>query len=103
MACACDASKEWWRYYVGKSPQECMTIKYACPMNTTPFSNCLRLRMRARRELPAEHRLHAASAELRCPAEEVPVLRRRLLIRRVQGYGRSDGPSRGRFAARPMK
>ncbi len=39
MACACDASKEWWRDYVGKSPQECMTIKYACPMNTTPFSN----------------------------------------------------------------
>ena len=39
MACACDASKERWRDYVGKSPQECMTIKYACPMNTTPFSN----------------------------------------------------------------
>lgn len=37
--CPCDASKEWWREYVGKSPEECATIKYTCPEHTTPFSN----------------------------------------------------------------
>lgn len=39
IACACDPAKEWWRSYVGKSPEECMTIKYACPANTTSFAN----------------------------------------------------------------
>lgn len=39
LACPCDAAKEWWRNYVGKSPAECATIKYACPANTTAFAN----------------------------------------------------------------
>jgi hypothetical protein len=37
--CPCDPAKEWWREYIGKSPDECKTIKYACPEYTTPFSN----------------------------------------------------------------
>ena len=39
MACPCNPSKEWWRNYIGKSPQDCMAIKYACAENTTAFSN----------------------------------------------------------------
>lgn len=39
ISCPCDPAKEWWREYVGKSPAECATIKYACPEHTTPFAN----------------------------------------------------------------
>jgi hypothetical protein len=39
MACPCDPSKEWWRDYVSMSPQQCMVIDYACPVNTTGFQN----------------------------------------------------------------
>jgi hypothetical protein len=39
IACACDPTAEWWRDYVGTSPQQCATILYACPEHTTPFSN----------------------------------------------------------------
>jgi hypothetical protein len=39
MACACNPDAEWWRKYVSKDPQACMTMKYMCPENTTPFQN----------------------------------------------------------------
>ncbi|GMV42495.1 MAG: hypothetical protein AMXMBFR64_42110 [Myxococcales bacterium] len=39
MACACDPKSEWWRKYVGSSPEQCMVIKYTCEPNTTGFSN----------------------------------------------------------------
>jgi hypothetical protein len=37
--CACDPDSEWWREYVGDSPEECMVIDFACPENTTMFGN----------------------------------------------------------------
>ncbi len=37
--CPCDPGQEWYRDYVSKSPKECATISYACPENTTAFSN----------------------------------------------------------------
>lgn len=39
IACACDPESEWWREYIGESPEECQVIDYACPENTTSFSN----------------------------------------------------------------
>jgi hypothetical protein len=39
MACPCDAAAEWWRDYVGGSPEVCSTIKFTCPENTTAFFN----------------------------------------------------------------
>ncbi len=38
-ACACDPSKEWYRHYVGSSPEQCAVIDFACPANTTGFAN----------------------------------------------------------------
>lgn len=35
----CDPTKEPNRKYVGKSPEQCMVIKYACEPGTTGFSN----------------------------------------------------------------
>lgn len=39
MACACDPAAEWWRDYVGMSPEECALIDFGCPPNTTGFEN----------------------------------------------------------------
>jgi hypothetical protein len=39
MACICDPAVEWDREYVSLDPAECMVIDYACPANTTSFSN----------------------------------------------------------------
>ena len=39
IACACDPAKEWWRHYVALDPASCAAIDYACPPNTTMFSN----------------------------------------------------------------
>jgi hypothetical protein len=39
LACPCEPAAEWWREYVGNSPAECATIKYACPGNATPFAS----------------------------------------------------------------
>lgn len=39
IACACDPESEWWREYVSLDPNECAVIDYACPENTTGFSN----------------------------------------------------------------
>jgi hypothetical protein len=38
-ACVCDPAKEWYRNYVGKSPQQCAVIDFVCPANTTYFAN----------------------------------------------------------------
>ena len=37
--CPCDPQSEWYRDYIGMSPMECAVIDYACPENTTAFSN----------------------------------------------------------------
>lgn len=39
MACQCDQKTEWWRHYVGTSPEMCMLIKFACVANTSYFAN----------------------------------------------------------------
>jgi len=39
VACLCDPASEWWREYAATSPNECAVIDYACPENTTAFSN----------------------------------------------------------------
>jgi hypothetical protein len=39
VACPCDAENEWYRDYIGDSPEMCATIKFACPENTTYFGN----------------------------------------------------------------
>ena len=39
-ACMCDPAAEVRRReYIGKSPDECATIRFTCPSNTTPFMN----------------------------------------------------------------
>lgn len=39
IACPCDPDKEWWRSYIGLSPEKCAAIDYECVGNTTAFSN----------------------------------------------------------------
>jgi hypothetical protein len=39
IGCPCAPAAEWWRHYVGSSPEECAIIDYACPENTLAFSN----------------------------------------------------------------
>jgi hypothetical protein len=39
LPCACDPAKEWWRDYIGSSPQQCALIDFACPPNTIGFQN----------------------------------------------------------------
>jgi hypothetical protein len=36
---ACNPSVEYWRKYVGTSPNSCAVIDFACAANTTGFSN----------------------------------------------------------------
>lgn len=38
LKCTCEPESEPWRTYLG-TPQQCMTIRYTCPMNQVPFSN----------------------------------------------------------------
>jgi hypothetical protein len=38
MACVCNPANEPWRDYVG-TPEQCMVIRYTCPVGQTPFSN----------------------------------------------------------------
>ncbi|APR81049.1 Hypothetical protein A7982_06396 [Minicystis rosea] len=37
--CTCDPATEWWRHYVGNSPEECQVIDFACQANTKMFGN----------------------------------------------------------------
>lgn len=42
MACLpddCDPEAEWWREYVGDSPETCAVIRFACEGQTTYFAN----------------------------------------------------------------
>lgn len=39
MACQCNPDAEWYRDYVGHSPDECAVIDFACIVNTTYFQN----------------------------------------------------------------
>jgi hypothetical protein len=39
LNCPCDPAVEWYRSYVGGSPEECSLIKFACPANTIGFQN----------------------------------------------------------------
>ena len=42
MACLpddCDPDAEWWRDYVGESPEICAVIRFICPDNTEYFAN----------------------------------------------------------------
>ncbi|PID37907.1 MAG: hypothetical protein CSB49_08290 [Proteobacteria bacterium] len=36
---SCDPKAEWYRKYVATDVQQCQTIKYVCPPNTTHFTN----------------------------------------------------------------
>jgi hypothetical protein len=38
LKCTCDPQNEPWRTYLA-TPQQCISIRYACPMNQVPFSN----------------------------------------------------------------
>ncbi|WP_437604000.1 hypothetical protein WMF28_20690 [Sorangium sp. So ce590] len=38
-ACACDPKTEWWRSYVGSSPEECTLIDFICPESTAYFQS----------------------------------------------------------------
>ncbi|WP_437816685.1 hypothetical protein [Sorangium sp. So ce1078] len=38
-ACACDPESEWWRDYVGSSPEECALIDFICPESASYFQS----------------------------------------------------------------
>ena len=38
-ACMCNPNTEWYRDYIGESPEKCAVIKFACPDATNYFSN----------------------------------------------------------------